>query len=275
MKLVLLVLLSLVALGSLEHAFASEVSVSIPAGTAKPGCETRDLCYIPSPLTVEVGTVVEWKNFDSVLHTVTSGSPKDGPDGIIYSGSISPGEVFAFKFDEDGAFPYYCTLHPWQQGLVIARVSALSVDSEDFELKELMSTQNGNVIEIQSDVPKAKTPLALEVTFVDPNGNLLESMNYDIRIIQDGEEVLSLQNENSQDGKREYKTRSLESDNPIDIEIGVRGIYPASQMPQAVKEVIEFQQIPEFGQISILILVAAVSALVALRLKPIMKIPSM
>ena len=275
MKYVFAILVLIAAIGLVQDSYAKEIGVSIPAGTSKPGCEIKDLCYIPSPLTVEVGTVVEWKNLDSVAHTVTSGSPKDGPDGIIYSDLITPGEVFAYQFDEDGVFPYYCTLHPWKEGLVISKVSPTSVPSGDYELKELMYTQNGNIVVIQSDVPKAKNPLSLEVSFVDPKGNLLESMNYDIRIIQDGEEVMSLQNQNSQDGKREHVTKSLESDNPVDVEIGIRGIYPASQTPQAVKEVIEFQQIPEFGQITILVLVASISALVALRLKPIMKIPNM
>ena len=274
MKYVFAILLLIAAIGLVEDSYAKGIGVSIPSGTAKPGCEIKDLCYIPSPLTVDVGTVVEWTNHDNAAHTVTSGSPKDGPDGIIYSDLITPGEVFAFEFDEDGVFPYYCTLHPWMEGLVVARVSASTIESDEYPLKELMATENGNTVIIQSEVPKAKNPLALEVSFVDKNGRLLESMNYDIRIIQDGEDVMYLQNQNSQDGEREYKTKPLESDNPVDIEIGIRGIYPASQSPQSVKELIEFQQIPEFGEIAVLVLIVSISALIALRFKPIMKIPN-
>lgn len=262
------------SIGFLEESYAKEtIKVSIPAGTSKPGCEIKDLCYIPSPLTVTVGTVVQWTNHDVVAHTVASGTPKDGADGIIYSDLITAGEVFSFKFNKDGVFPYFCTIHPWMEGLVVARTSVSTIESGDFELKELMATDNGNIVIIQSDIPQAGKKLALEVSFLDDNGNLLESMNFDIRIIQDGEDVLFLQNQNSQDGEREFLTRTLESDNPVDIEIGIRGIYPVSQSPQSVKEVIEFQQIPEFGEISILILIAAISALIAIRFKPIMKIP--
>ena len=274
MKYILLLLFLIISVGFLQESFAKEtVGVSIPKGTAQPGCEAKDLCYIPSPITVKVGTVVQWTNQDTAAHTVTSGSAKDGPDGIIYSDLISPGEVFSFKFNEDGVYPYFCMVHPWMEGMVISRVSVSTIESGNFELKELMATEDGDVVIIQSDVPKAGNKLALEVSFLDDKGNLLESMNFDIRIIQDGEDVLFLQNENSQDGEREFLTRTLESDNPVDIEIGIRGIYPPSQTPQSVKEVIEFHQVPEFGQIGILVLVASVSALIAMRFKPIMKIP--
>jgi len=51
------------------------------------------------------------------IHTVTSGTPLNGPDGIFDIGEIGPGEFFVQKFTV-GEFPYYCTLHPWRTGLV-------------------------------------------------------------------------------------------------------------------------------------------------------------
>jgi len=51
-------------------------------------------------------------------HTVTSGTPLNGPDGIFDSGKIGPGKFFVQKFTEVGEFPYYCTIHPWRTGLV-------------------------------------------------------------------------------------------------------------------------------------------------------------
>ena len=59
-----------------------------------------------------------WKNGDTTAHTVTSGNPIDGPDGIFDSGKIDSGKFFVQKFTEVGEFPYYCTLHPWRTGLV-------------------------------------------------------------------------------------------------------------------------------------------------------------
>ena len=69
---------------------------------------------------------IYWKNADTVKHTVTSGTPKEGPSGIFDSGEIQPGKFFEKKFTEVGEFPYYCTLHPWRTGMVKV-VSGFSV----------------------------------------------------------------------------------------------------------------------------------------------------
>ena len=92
--------------------------VSIPAGTAIPGCEEVDLCYDPPNLIIFVGGEVIWRNDDSSAHTVTSGNIIEGPDGIFDSGLVKEGESFAFKFEEDGTFDYFCMIHPWAKGSV-------------------------------------------------------------------------------------------------------------------------------------------------------------
>ncbi len=86
--------------------------------------------------------------------------------------------------------------------------------------------------------------------------------------LQDGEEILTLKNVHTMDGSVEHQTRVLESDNPIDIEIGIRGIYSDAETPQDVDEIIEFLEIPEFGTIAIFVLVAAILTLIAMRVKP-------
>ncbi|MEJ2260801.1 MAG: PEFG-CTERM sorting domain-containing protein [Nitrosopumilaceae archaeon] len=69
-------------------------------------------------IEILVNDHIYWKNADTVKHTVTSGTPKDGPSGIFDSGDIEPGKYFEKKFTEVGEFPYYCTLHPWRTGVV-------------------------------------------------------------------------------------------------------------------------------------------------------------
>ena len=254
-----------------DSSFAEQkIEVSIPRGTATPGCEENDLCYIPSPITVNVGDVVQWINIDSAVHTVTSGSPKDGPDGIIYSDLINPDEEFVFRFDEPGSYPYFCMVHPWMQGLVIAQISEEAIQSPTsvFELTEQRITADGStIITIHTDNPEAGNTLQIELEFTNDESQLLVHMNYDIRVVQDREEVLMLENAHAMAGSAEHHTRVLESDNPIDIEIGIRGIYPDDESPQDVEEIIEFQEIPEFGTIAIFVLVASILALIAMRVK--------
>lgn len=66
-----------------------------------------------SNLEVEAGTTVTWTNKSNANHTVTSGERGAEDAGELFdSGSISPGGVFSFTFDEAGTFAYFCDFHP-------------------------------------------------------------------------------------------------------------------------------------------------------------------
>ena len=58
-------------------------------------------------------------NQDTEVHTVTSGTPADGPDGLFDSGLIDNYMYFYHTFEEAGTYDYFCTLHPWMQGKVV------------------------------------------------------------------------------------------------------------------------------------------------------------
>jgi len=89
-------------------------------GSGSPGCEsTEDGCYLPSTLVKEIGLSVIWANNDTSPHTVTSGSPGDGPSGYFDSGLMMGDDSFEFPFEEEGTFDYFCMVHPWMSGTVI------------------------------------------------------------------------------------------------------------------------------------------------------------
>ena len=92
--------------------------VSIPqgAGFQQPG----QVYYDSNLVTVAIGNTVSWVNDDEQVHTVTSGTPTGGPDGLFDSGMISSGGSFHQTYDTVGTFDYYCIVHPWMQGTVIA-----------------------------------------------------------------------------------------------------------------------------------------------------------
>jgi len=92
--------------------------VSIPqgAGFQQPG----QVYYDSNLVTVAIGNTVSWVNDDEQVHTVTSGTPTGGPDGLFDSGLISSGDSFHQTYDTVGTFDYYCIVHPWMQGTVIA-----------------------------------------------------------------------------------------------------------------------------------------------------------
>ena len=45
--------------------------------------KTPTTCFIPNPVTVDLGTIVTWSNTDTAAHTATSGSAADGPTGVL------------------------------------------------------------------------------------------------------------------------------------------------------------------------------------------------
>ena len=92
--------------------------VDVPAGTASPGCEESNSCYLPASLSVSIGDTVEWDNIDTAAHTVTAGSPAEGPSGAFDSSLLMAGASYSFTFDAAGSYDYFCMVHPWMTGKV-------------------------------------------------------------------------------------------------------------------------------------------------------------
>jgi plastocyanin len=91
--------------------------VIISPGSSSP---TNAKFFDPLILNVPVGTTVTWKNLDSTLHTVTSGSAESGKSGTIFDSSyLTGGKTFQHTFSSAGTFDYFCTLHPYMKGQVV------------------------------------------------------------------------------------------------------------------------------------------------------------
>ncbi len=117
-KAIFLAILSVGVLSTIAPAAFAQ-TVSVPAGTAVPGCEEDNSCWDPADITVDVGATVTWTNDDTAAHTVTSGSAADGPDGVFDSSLFMAGAEFSWTFDTEGTYPYFCMVHPWMAGTVI------------------------------------------------------------------------------------------------------------------------------------------------------------
>ena len=92
--------------------------VDVPIGTSVPGCEETNACYSPADITINVGDTVSWDNVDTAAHTVTSGSPADGPSGVFDSSLLMASATYAFTFEDAGNYDYFCMVHPWMVGTV-------------------------------------------------------------------------------------------------------------------------------------------------------------
>ena len=92
--------------------------VETAMGSGAPGCETSNACYLPEDITINAGDTVKWDNVDTAAHTVTGGSPADGPSGAFDSSLLMAGMPYSFTFDDAGYYDYFCMVHPCMVGSV-------------------------------------------------------------------------------------------------------------------------------------------------------------
>ena len=86
--------------------------------------------FSPSKLSVQPGTTVVWTNDDTAAHTVTTGTPENGPSGLFDSGLFGPGSTFEYQFNVAGEYDYFCMVHPWMTGKVTVPQSDESIPTE-------------------------------------------------------------------------------------------------------------------------------------------------
>lgn len=193
---------------SVYSASAETYIVDIPFGAYNPELNTpAEVWYDPPRMFVTVGDTITWYNDDREGHTVTSGegsgrygwmSDNFGTANDIFdSGRFSPGESWSYTFDESGTFSYFCTIHPWMEGVVI--VEKLIPDyphdatGKKLEFPLLQYTPDRNIeVNLSWDPPVIKTHEKIQFVyqFYDPSTNSnLAKMKYNFIIFQNGKEI--------------------------------------------------------------------------------------
>lgn len=119
-----MIALLLISVSFSNFVFASSYDINMPTGSASPDApyfwQNEKSGLATGDIDIFIGDTVIWKNADTTIHTVTSGTPDDGPDGIFgNSDFINPGQSYQFTFDIKGQYPYYCLIHPWMTGTVL------------------------------------------------------------------------------------------------------------------------------------------------------------
>jgi len=92
---------------------------TFPAPTEKPVVDQKGLMFTPHLIAVQQGTTVEFLNSDKVAHNVfwisVGGNKKLGHN----LGTWPQGEKKSFKFDNPGAVPLLCNVHPEMSAYVV------------------------------------------------------------------------------------------------------------------------------------------------------------
>ncbi len=199
----------IIILASIPIVYAEEYIIDIPFGAYNPELNTpAEVWYDPPQIFVTVGDMIIWYNDDRESHTVTSG---DGPgrfgwmdnkdfgtsDGIFDSGRFMPGESWSYRFEESGTFSYYCTIHPWMEGILIVEKQIPDYPHDatgkklEFPLLQFTPDQNIEVnLAWDPQVIKTHEKIQFVYQFYDPqtNSNLAE-MEYVFVIFQNGDEI--------------------------------------------------------------------------------------
>ena len=132
-------------------AFADHTSATVTnaPGSSTPGCETTaNGCFVPTMVTLDIGGEVTWENNDTAAHTVTSGTPTEGPDGIFDSSLVMAGSSFSHVFEEAGSYDYFCMVHPWMQGMVMVSAEEMAHgDMEETAHGDMEETAHGDMEE--------------------------------------------------------------------------------------------------------------------------------
>ena len=245
-------------------------TVTNSPGSATPGCENTDNCFIPSTVVITAGGTVTWENTDNAAHTATSGSPSDGPDGVWDSSLMMVNGSYSVTLDDEGTYPYFCMVHPWMQGTVIVEAEAAHGDVEEMGHSDVEEMGHGDDhtakgIEDLSDQFIASVTsgvihhigansdddtLLVHLFGADDDGELKITLNKDIITpFDDGSYFVLINNE---EVEFEQMGRTLH----IEYDAGTEKI-----------EIVGSHVVPEFGTIAMIILAVAIVSIIAITAK--------
>src|SRR6516165_11950453 len=110
------------------------------APTTKPVVDQAKMTFVPHVMVVQVGTTVEFLNSDPVGHNVywpgISGNKK-----LAHNlGTWPKGEKKPFQFNDPGAVPLLCNVHPEMSGYIVVSPTpyfAVTDKSGNYEIKDV------------------------------------------------------------------------------------------------------------------------------------------
>jgi plastocyanin len=113
---------------------------TFPAPTEEPVMDQKGLMFQPHIIVVQQGTTVQFLNSDSVAHNVfwisVGGNKKLGHN----LGTWPQGQKRPFKFDNPGAVPLLCNVHPEMSGYIVVAPTAyyaLTDKSGDYKIENV------------------------------------------------------------------------------------------------------------------------------------------
>jgi plastocyanin len=125
-KLIAIVVVILIVVGVAAYILtqkpATSANIVIQDDSA---CGLNDTSCLFNPASYNAtvnGAAVNWRNDGGVNHTVTTNSTQNGSLPTFDSGSVGHnGGTYSHTFTVAGTYRYYCTIHPWMKGTIVAK----------------------------------------------------------------------------------------------------------------------------------------------------------
>jgi plastocyanin len=118
----------------------AQAGKTYPAPTAHPTIDQKGLMFQPHITAVQVGTTVDFLNSDSVAHNVFWTSVGGNKKLTHNLGTWPKGEKRSFKFDNPGAVPLLCNVHPEMAGYIVVSPTpyfAVTDKSGEFKIENV------------------------------------------------------------------------------------------------------------------------------------------
>jgi len=269
---VLMSVVSLIAIAPSAFADHHEVTIENAPGSSTPGCEPD--CFIPNPVTVEVGAIVTWSNTDTAAHTATGGSAADGPSGVFDSSLIMAGGSYSYTADTAGTFDYFCMVHPWMEGtLIVEAAGAADAAAADAAAE---AAAEAAAAEAQAAAAEAMAAPSIDAAdYISTSGVSVTSItaNADddsvivvIDATDDGE--LSVQLHSEVITAFDDGTYFVLIDNAeVEFEQSGNSLTIPYEAGNEKVEIVGSHAVPEFGTIAMIILAVAIVSIIAITAK--------
>ncbi|MGY5152325.1 MAG: PEFG-CTERM sorting domain-containing protein [Candidatus Nitrosopumilus sp. bin_6a] len=243
----------------------TEYEIKIPSGASDPNApffwSEKSTGITTGEITVYPGDSITWHNADTAFHTITSVSASSietgdfEVDGLFDSGFFTAGKSYTRQFNDLGEFYYFCSIHPYMNGVVHVIKNPGSVKTVDgvasgysddglgFKIKYILDTNLQNAVHVN---PDEKT---LTFTISGDTENEQLTLILPIKLIENPNTV--------------WVDGDVVDFEMEDTATGKKLIIPISPYSKEIK-VMGAKVIPEFGSVAMLILVISIMSILGL-----------
>jgi len=132
---------------------------------------------------------------------------------------------------------------------------------------ETVSDDGSTWILVTSTEPVEREHMTINVRFTDKNGQEIYDVNYDIMVTQNDQVILDKTMVNQKVGIDDHLTEELSSNDNVNIKVTLQGTGTNIPLTGPHGESLEVNVVPEFGTITMMILVVSIISIMAITAK--------